>query len=86
MMLEVVKNVHFSTDSLSGNEIMTLRHITSFINFSLVINLHLNLDSFILFLLFILILSPKPMIIVAYSIGDLTAIVTHILTIVLGVL
>jgi len=41
-MLKVIKNVYFSICSLSGNNFLILRHVTSLVNFALVIDLDID--------------------------------------------
>lgn len=46
-MLEVIKYVDFTTNSFSCDNIVTLRHISGFVNFTSMINLGLDCDSLI---------------------------------------
>lgn len=47
-VLEVVKDVNFSTDSLGRDNIVTLWHVSGSVDFSLVIDLSFNLNSLVL--------------------------------------
>ena len=41
-MLEIVKNVHLAIHSLGCDDLRVLRHVPSLINFTLMINLHVD--------------------------------------------
>lgn len=53
-VLVIVKNVNFSIDGFGGDNFLFLRHVTSSIDFSLMINLNFNVDSSLFLMNYIL--------------------------------
>ena len=47
-MFMIIKNVYFSTCSFSGNYVILLRHVASSVDLSLMVDLTVDLDAFIL--------------------------------------
>jgi hypothetical protein len=47
-MLEVIEDMNFSADSLSSDNVMTLWHVSGFVNFTSMIDLCFHSDSLIL--------------------------------------